>query len=82
LVFERPATSDPGNAGWQRDVAASFSRLASVYRQSGDSAKTRDALRQGQAIIARLTKLSTGMEACGSAHYWAQNSRRRGMTCS
>jgi hypothetical protein len=29
-----------------------------VYRASGDDAKARDFLRQGQAIMARLTKLS------------------------
>jgi hypothetical protein len=29
-----------------------------VHKQSGDRAKARDYLRQGQAIMARLTKLS------------------------
>jgi hypothetical protein len=36
----------------------SFDKLALVHKQSGDSAKALDAFRQGQAIIARLTKLS------------------------
>ena len=35
-----------------------FGKLASVYRASGDNAKALDALRQGQAIMARLTKHS------------------------
>jgi hypothetical protein len=57
-IRERLAKSDPGNAGWQRDLALSFGKLALVHKQSGDKAKARDALRQGQAIMARLTKLS------------------------
>jgi hypothetical protein len=36
----------------------SFGKLALVHKQSGDRAKARDFLRQGQAIMARLTKLS------------------------
>jgi uncharacterized protein YfaA (DUF2138 family) len=47
-----------GNAAWQRDLSVSFAKLASVHRQSGDRTKARDFFRQGQAIMARLTKLS------------------------
>jgi hypothetical protein len=36
----------------------SFSKLASVHQRSGDDAKALDALRQGQEIMSRLTKLS------------------------
>jgi hypothetical protein len=43
---------------WQRDLSASFAKLADVHKQSGDRAKARDYLRQGQAILAQLTKLS------------------------
>jgi tetratricopeptide (TPR) repeat protein len=57
-IAERLAKTDPGNAGWQRDLSVSLSNLASVYRASGDNAKALDALRQGQAIMARLTELS------------------------
>jgi hypothetical protein len=57
-IAERLANSDPSNAGWQRDLAVSFEKLAFVHKQSGDNTKARDALRQGQAIMARLTKLS------------------------
>ena len=49
----------PGHRGnAQHDLAECFCKLASVHRQSGDNAKARAALRQGQAIMARLTKLS------------------------
>jgi tetratricopeptide (TPR) repeat protein len=57
-IAKRLAKSDPGNAGWQRDLSVSFRNFASVHRQSGDKAKALDFLRQGQAIMARLTKLS------------------------
>jgi hypothetical protein len=56
-IAERLAQSDPGHAGWQRDLSVSFGRLALVHKQSGDNAKALDFLRQGQAIMARLTKL-------------------------
>ena len=57
-IFERLAKAHPGNAGWQRDLAMSFARLALAHKQSGDRAKARDFFRQGQVIMARLTKLS------------------------
>jgi hypothetical protein len=57
-IADRLARSDPGNAGWRRDLAVSFAKLAFVHKQSGDKAKALDFLRQGQAIMARLTKLS------------------------
>jgi tetratricopeptide (TPR) repeat protein len=57
-IIHRLAKSDPGNAGWQRDLWFSVGRIASAYRDSGDNAKALDFFRQGQAIISRLTKLS------------------------
>ena len=57
-ICERLAKSDPGNAGWQRDLAVSYSKLASAFRKGGESAKVLDALRQGRTIMERLTKLS------------------------
>jgi Tetratricopeptide repeat len=57
-IAERLAQSDPGNAGWQRDLASSYGRLADVYRQSKDRRKALAALRQGKAIMDRLVKLS------------------------
>ena len=57
-IAERLAASDPGNAGWQRDLSVNFAKLALAHKQSGDKAKARGLFRQGQAIMARLTKLS------------------------
>ena len=33
-IAERLAKSDLGNAGWQRDLSVSYSKLATVYRRS------------------------------------------------
>jgi tetratricopeptide (TPR) repeat protein/pimeloyl-ACP methyl ester carboxylesterase len=57
-LAERLAQSDPGNAGWQRDLAVSHAKLASVFRKGGENAKALDALRQGRAIMVRMTSLS------------------------
>jgi hypothetical protein len=57
-IAERLATSDPGNAGWQRDLSVSYSNLADVFKKQGEKAKALDALRQGRAIIARMKSLS------------------------
>ena len=57
-IAERLAQSDPGNAGWQHDLALSYAQLAEVYRRSNKPGETLAALRQGEAIMARLAKLS------------------------
>ena len=57
-IFGRLAQADPGNAGWQRDLAVSHAKLASVFRKEGENAKALDALRRGRAIMARMTALS------------------------
>ena len=57
-ISERLAQSDPGNAGWQRDLAISYAKLARVYRRSNDREKALAVLRQGKAIMDRLAKLA------------------------
>jgi Flp pilus assembly protein TadD len=37
-IRRRLATSDPGNAAWQRDLAISFERLGRISLENGDSA--------------------------------------------
>jgi len=56
-IRERLAKSDPGDAGWQRDLSVPYSKLASAFRKGGESAKALDALGQGRVIMERLTKL-------------------------
>ena len=57
-IRDRLAKSDPGNAGWQRDLSVSFAKLAGVSRKMGASADALSALQQGRAIIVRMTNLS------------------------
>ena len=57
-IRDRLAKSDPGNAGWQRDLAISDAKLASVYLAQKDDAKAREALEAGRAIMAKLVALS------------------------
>jgi len=53
-IFDRLAKSDPGNAGWQRDLMVSYTRLASAYLRAEQPTKARDALSAGRDIVARL----------------------------
>ena len=55
-IIDRLAKSDPGNAGWQRDLSVSYAKLASAYRGSNETEKAREALTSGRAIIAKLVE--------------------------
>jgi hypothetical protein len=37
-IFDRLAKSDPGNAGWQRDLSVSFGKIGDVQKEQGDLA--------------------------------------------
>jgi hypothetical protein len=54
----RGSALGPGNAGWQRELAVSYSRLAYASKKAGDKSEALEALRQGQAIMVRMTSLS------------------------
>jgi tetratricopeptide (TPR) repeat protein len=49
---------DPGNADLQRFTAVTMRLIANVCRQQNDKTNARDYMCRGQAIMARLTKLS------------------------
>jgi hypothetical protein len=55
-IRERLAKSDPGSAGWQRDLSVSYKNLAKAYRKSNETAKARDALAVGRAIVGKLVE--------------------------
>jgi hypothetical protein len=57
-IFERLAKADPGNAGWQRDLALSYGRVAIVKVQQGAREDALGALRHGRNIISRLARQS------------------------
>jgi eukaryotic-like serine/threonine-protein kinase len=55
---DRLAKADPANAGWQRDLAMSHSRVATVLAAWGERGKALEILQAGRAMIARLTEPS------------------------
>jgi hypothetical protein len=55
-IRDRLAKSDPGNAGWQRDLSGGYAKLADAYSKSNETAKVRDALAAGRAIIGKLVE--------------------------
>jgi hypothetical protein len=53
-IRDRLAKSDPGNAGWQRNLSVSYKKVGDTYRKAGQLTKAREALAAGRAIIAQL----------------------------
>ena len=57
-IRERLAKEDPNNAGWQRDLAVSYARVATVEAQQGLWADALGKFRQGRDIISQLVTQS------------------------
>ena len=55
-IADRLATSDPGNAGWQRDLSVSYIKIGDVQVDQGDLAGALKSYRDSLAIRDRLTK--------------------------
>ena len=53
---ERLAASDPGNAGWQRDLSLSWERVGGIRERQGDRAKALEAWRQALAVSLPLAR--------------------------
>ncbi len=53
-MSERLAAADPGNAGWQRDLAVSYGRVAMVEARQGARDLALRGFRNGRGILARL----------------------------
>ena len=53
-IKERLAQSDPGNAGWQRDLSVSYNRVGNAQMAQGDLAGALKSYRDGLTIIERL----------------------------
>jgi hypothetical protein len=50
-IADRLATSDPGNAGWQRDLSVNYAKLADGCRRSNQTVQAREALTGGRIVI-------------------------------
>ena len=55
-IAERLAGSDPGNAGWQRDLSVSWERVGGIREQQHDTAGALEAWRQALAVSLPLAK--------------------------
>jgi hypothetical protein len=53
-IADRLATSDPGNAGWQRDLSVSYNKVGDVQVAQGDLAGALKSYRDSLAIADRL----------------------------
>ena len=59
-IAERLAQSDPGNAGWQRDLSVSYEKIGDVQVAQGDLAGALKSYRDSLAIRDRLAKSDPG----------------------
>jgi tetratricopeptide (TPR) repeat protein len=59
-IRERLAQSDPGNAGWQRDLSISMSKVGNVQLAQGDLAGALKSYRDSLAIFERLAQSNPG----------------------
>jgi hypothetical protein len=59
-IRERLARSDPGNAGWQRDLSVAYARVGDVQVAQGDLAGALKSYRDGLAVAERLARSDPG----------------------
>jgi hypothetical protein len=67
---EKLAAQDPGNAGWQRDLAISYGRIALIDARQGERERALAAFREGRAVIARLREASPDHAILASDLAW------------
>ena len=59
-IADRLAQSDPGNAGWQRDLSVSYNKIGDVLVAQGNLPEALKAYRDGLAIRDRLAQSDPG----------------------
>jgi tetratricopeptide (TPR) repeat protein len=59
-IGERLAQSDPGNAGWQRDLAVSYERIGNAQVAQGDHAGALKSYSDSLTITERLAQSDPG----------------------
>ena len=60
VIADRLAKSDPGNAGWQRDLSVSYDKVGDVQVAQGDLAGALTSYRDSLVIRDRLAKSDPG----------------------
>ena len=59
-IADRLAKSDPGNAGWQRDLSVSYNKIGDVLVAQGNLPAALKSYRDALAIFDRLAKADPG----------------------
>jgi tetratricopeptide (TPR) repeat protein len=59
-IRDRLSKTDPGNAGWQRDVSVSHNRIGDVLRAQGNLPAALDVFKTSLSIAERLSKSDPG----------------------
>jgi hypothetical protein len=72
-IRERLAQADPGNAGWQRDLALSHCRVAVIDVRQGRRDDALSAFRQGRDIIWQLVQRSPDNATLPRDLAWFEN---------
>ncbi len=57
-IRERLASSDPGHAGWQADLAASYGKMGQLMSRLGDKDEALALFTKGRALVAPLAAQS------------------------
>jgi hypothetical protein len=57
-IAERLAAADRSNTLWQRDLAVSYAKLASIYLRQDNTADALVSLRKGRDIMAALVAIA------------------------
>ena len=57
-IRDHLAEADPSNAGWQRNLAVGYGRVAMTLAQQGETAQALSEYRQARDVIARLKEES------------------------
>ena len=84
-ITDRLAKSDPGNAGWQRDLSVSYIRVGEVQMALGNLPAALNSYQARFAIIDRLAKSDPGnsgwQRACHCRTRSSATCRWRRATC-
>jgi hypothetical protein len=59
-IRDRLAKSDPGNAGWQRDLSVSYNKIGDVLVAQGNLPEALTSYQDSSAIFDRLAKSDPG----------------------
>jgi len=72
-ISERLAKSNPGNAGWQSDLAVVHSKVGGALKKMGQTASAREEFVAGRMIMATLVEQNPGLAEWKKDLAWFDN---------